>query len=427
MAATAPAHADIIDDLEPGHWVEVPSSAMRDVCPPDTADYDFHFHCAGVTNAWGGATLDTTRGRLILWGGGHADYKGNELYAFDTHGLSWERIWGPTPENQIPSGGTHETYDDGNPGSRHTYSGLSYVPAPVDAFLSMGGSLWQSGNYSVATWSFSFQDGTWTRKADGPAGGGGYGDPSAYDPQTGHVFRRSNDRMVEYDPVGDAFTDRAQSDGGFWQSNVAAALDPVGRLMVFVGDDRLDLYHLDSDAYEQDVTLNGASVDQVFSVPPGIGFDTTQERFVLWGGGLDVYTFDPDTLTLSVHTGAGDDPGQVTTSGGVFGRFRYVPSRNAFFRVNTVDENVFAFRLGPGTGTPLPGEGGGSGTAGAGGTGGSGGSGTTGGSGGAGANAAAPTTDDEGGCGCRIPQRPTHPPIVWVLLVVAAFAFRRRR
>ena len=27
--------------------------------------------------------MDTTRGRLVIWGGGHADYKGNEIYAFD--------------------------------------------------------------------------------------------------------------------------------------------------------------------------------------------------------------------------------------------------------------------------------------------------------------------------------------------------------
>ena len=173
-AVTSPARADVIDALPVGQWVEVPNSQMRQVCPPDTNNYAFHFYCTGVTAAWGGATVDSGRGRLVVWGGGHADYKGNEVYTFDMASLAWERIWGPTPEAQIPSGGTHEQYDDGNPGSRHTYSGLSYVPAPVDAFISMGGSLWQSGNYATGVWSYSFQSGSWTRKGDAP-GSNGYG------------------------------------------------------------------------------------------------------------------------------------------------------------------------------------------------------------------------------------------------------------
>ncbi len=420
----AEARADIIDDLEPGQWVEIPNTAMRDVCPLNTANYDFNYHCAAVISAWGGATLDTTRGRLVLWGGGHADYKGNEVYVFDVGSLTWERLWGPTPEAQIPGGGTHEVYDDGNPGSRHTYSGLSYVPAPVDGFLSMGGSLWQSGNYSAATWSFSFQTGTWFRKTDGPSGGGGYGDPSAYDPQTGHVFRRLNARMLEYDPVADTFADRAESDGGFWQSNVAVAIDPEVRLMVFVGDERVDLYHLATDQYEQGVTIVGATVTDLFTVPPGIGFDSSQKKFILWGGGLDVYHFDPEALSFLLHEGSGDDPGPVTTSGGVFGRFRYVPSRNVFIRVNSVDENVFAFRLAPGTGTPLPGSDAGAG--GSPGTGGGGGSTGTGGTSGAGASGAT-TSGEEGGCGCRAAGGERSGLSPWLFALLASVALRRRR
>jgi hypothetical protein len=35
--------------------------------------------------AWGGGAHDTKRDRLIVWGGGHGDYGGNELYAFDVN------------------------------------------------------------------------------------------------------------------------------------------------------------------------------------------------------------------------------------------------------------------------------------------------------------------------------------------------------
>ncbi len=352
MCLMTDARADEVDDLAPGTWYEIPDTPMREVCPPDTADYDWSFFCRSAIGAWSGGALDTSRGRLIIWGGGHADYRGNEVYTFDLQALQWERVWGPTPDGQIPTGGTHEEYDDGNPGSRHTYSGLAYVPPPVDSLVAMGGSLWQSGFYGSGTWAFSFTDNAWTRLTDGP-GEMGFGDPMVYDPETGNIFRRANSRVLEFDPVADTFTDRAASDGGFWATDVSATLDPIARTMVIVGDGRLDLYHLDTDTYEQDVTLAGPGVEALFGGgSPGVGYDAQQESIVVWGGGLDVYTLDLDEMAFSLFEGTGDDPGAITPSGGAFGRFRYAPSRNVFVSVNHVDENVFVFRMSEGEGVP---------------------------------------------------------------------------
>lgn len=411
------ARADALDDLAPGTWYRIPNSKMRDACPPDEAEYEWHFHCQGATAAWSGGTVDTTRGRLLIWGGGHGDYKGNEVYAFDFASLAWARAWGPTPTAQIPSGGTHETYDDGNPGSRHTYSGLAYVPS-TDSMLAVGGSLWQSGSYSSATWAFSFANGSWSRKVDEPESDS-FGDPTVFDPVTGHVFRRSNRRMLEYDPQADTYTNRAASDGGFWAANVAAALDPEARLMVIVGDGRVDFYHLDTDSYEQDVAIVGANADDLFGgSSPGIDFDPTQKKFVLWHGGLTVYTFDPVARSFEQHAATGDDPGTVTTSGGVFGRFRYIPSRNVFARVNDVDEDVHVFRLAPGKGTPVDPPAGGAG-------GGSAGNPAGGNTAAGGSSAAAGGTEDSGGCGCRFIGVATTS--AWWLLPLALWLTRRRR
>lgn len=345
------ASADAIDDLEPGTWYAIPDTPMRAVCPEDTPQYEWSFYCRNVIAAWGGAALDSARGRLIVWGGGHGDYRGNEVYAFDLHALTWARLWGPTPDDQIPSGGTHEQYDDGSPGSRHTYSGLTYLPPPHDALLSTGGSLWQSGSYGVGVWRFDLAANAWTRLADGP--GGSFGDPSVFDPQTGHVFRRANDAMLEYDPDADAFAPRAPSDGGFWAANVSAALDPDARLMVIIGEGRVDTYDLGTDTYVQDVAVAGATVEELFGgAAPGVAFDTQQARFVVYGGGQEVYTYDPVTASFAMHGATGDDPGPITGSGGAFGRFRYVPSRNVFVWVDDVDANVFVLRMSEGTGVP---------------------------------------------------------------------------
>lgn len=412
VGVSSAAHADAIDDLKPGSWYEAPNSKLRSVCPPDEPGYEWSFYCKGVMSAWSGAALDGSRGRLLVWGGGHADYKGNEVYAFDLGTLAWSRLWGPTPHAQIPAGGTHEQYDDGSPGSRHTYSGLAYVPAPTDALLSFGGSLWQSGNYGQGVWSFGFAAGKWTRKADGP-GEQGYGDPTVYDPKTGHVFRRGNARMHEYDPVADTHTPRAESNGGFWAANVSAALDPEARLMVIVGEGRVDLYHLDTDKYEQGVTLSGATAKDLFGgSAPGIDFDTALKKFVLWGGGATVYTFDPSQLAFEQHATTGATPGKITASGGVFGRFRHVPTRNVFVAVNDVDESVFVLRMAPGTGTPPPIP-----DAGAGGAGGAGGAPAGG--------ATGSTGDDDSGCGCAVPRRGGGS--AWSLLALALVLGRAAR
>lgn len=105
-----------------------------------------------------------------------------------------------------------------------------------------------------------------------------------------------------------------------------------------------------------------------------------------------------------MRTGA--TPSKVTASGGVFGRFRYAPTRNVFVAVNSVDESVFVLRMAPGTGTPPPIPDGGA--AGAGGSGGGGA--TTGGTKGG-------EADDDSGCGCAVPQR--RGGSAWALVALA--------
>jgi len=44
-----------------------------------------------IINAWGGFAYDVNRGDLITFGGGHADYCGNDVYRFRLSSLRWER------------------------------------------------------------------------------------------------------------------------------------------------------------------------------------------------------------------------------------------------------------------------------------------------------------------------------------------------
>src|SRR5213593_285726 len=78
-------------------WLVAPNTNMSAVTPVN-GQFAGTWGTDGpwaVIAAWGGGALDTQRSRLVLWGGGHADYYGNELYAFDIPTLTWSRVTDP--------------------------------------------------------------------------------------------------------------------------------------------------------------------------------------------------------------------------------------------------------------------------------------------------------------------------------------------
>jgi len=90
-----------------------------------------------VIGAWCSGVLDTKRNRLVVWGGGHNDYYGNEVYAFDISTFTWHRLNDPSPIKDKNICGPYNP--DSTPVSRHTYGGLAYI-AHADRFFGLGGS-----------------------------------------------------------------------------------------------------------------------------------------------------------------------------------------------------------------------------------------------------------------------------------------------
>src|SRR5262249_55208648 len=73
-----------IDSLQAGQWFQVPNSNLSAVLPNPLPPGN----PVNIMAAWSGGAYDTTRDRLIIWGGGHADYAGNEIYVFDVNSLT---------------------------------------------------------------------------------------------------------------------------------------------------------------------------------------------------------------------------------------------------------------------------------------------------------------------------------------------------
>ena len=94
----------------------------------------------GITNDWSGGAYDSARNRLIIWGGGHNGYYGNELYALDLDDSALTRLNDPG----LPIGdytNCQEAIANGTQAnSRHTYDGIEYIPTTDDLFV-FGGAL----------------------------------------------------------------------------------------------------------------------------------------------------------------------------------------------------------------------------------------------------------------------------------------------
>jgi hypothetical protein len=121
-----------------GAWSAAPSSTLTSsgagwagASPGGAQNY------AAIVNAWGGGVLNTVgiwRAGvfvpgvfLIIFGGGHGDYGGNELMGFgpiNTNTPTWSRITDPT----IPAPFDVPRNGAGYPVSRHTYDTLVYLP-----------------------------------------------------------------------------------------------------------------------------------------------------------------------------------------------------------------------------------------------------------------------------------------------------------
>ena len=356
-----------LEELPPRHWCAVQNSHLESAekRPEEYADWDGNssasydsyqrnFGVGGITVAWNGGAFDSKRDRLIIWGGGHNAYGGNEIYAFDLRTLKWERLTDPTV---FPNRSPATENDDGTPISRHTYSGLAYV-SHTDEFFGMGGAPDSAGGGCgvEGTWLFDFSAVRWRRmRPSGEVPLANCEDNAIYDPVNRQVLYY-NRGIHAYDREANSF--RLVSDDNLAHMT-SLAIDTARKLLVQVGENPnlsatrvADLTNL-SGGFRTLSTSGAKALESEGN--PGLAYDETSDRIVGWYGGGTIYSLDLDTNAWTAHSPASGNkatPPLVTTSGGVYGRFQYAPSLNVFVVVNRVDEPVYIYRLSEGTGIP---------------------------------------------------------------------------
>jgi hypothetical protein len=316
-----------------GQWLELPNTKLRSVAPDPTSD-----SIQNVVNAWSGGTVDTTRGRLLVWGGGHNDYWGNEMYALDVGSMSVQRVV-EKGQTGATSCATQSALPDGTPSSRHTYGGLAYI-THADRFFSVGGALASCGNPDPATWTYDFGAKKWTiNVAKSPVAGGTYGFSAAYDPATKLVFVHDTNCFMSYNYDTNTYTKLSCPWQAYYDS---AAIDTKRRKWVMIGSDGVNVIDLSTYQMTKMVTTNTPSL--VNASAPGVAYDPVADRIVAWHGGSEVYALNMDTgAWTQVATNAG--PTSAAPSQGTYGRWGYIPQYRVFALINSVDQNAWLFRL----------------------------------------------------------------------------------
>ena len=130
-------------------WLEVNANRFSDVwTPPALEPLKDNVAPASpdrIIGAWSGFAWDSNRGDLILYGGGHANYPGNDVYRWHSGTLQWERASLPSEIYNDPVSG-YRAIDgvDNAPSAAHTYKNNTFLPL-ADRFLTWGGAAYNNG------------------------------------------------------------------------------------------------------------------------------------------------------------------------------------------------------------------------------------------------------------------------------------------
>jgi hypothetical protein len=324
-------------------WERLPGTQLAPLCPDNPA-IQGNTGCGSVISTWNGGIADANKNRLIIWGGGHTDYLGNEIYALDLNQGKMLRLTDPSPVDNVMS--CPEAYPDGRPTSRHTYGGLAYLPKEEKMFA-YGGGLSICGSLSTATWFLDLASLQWARQELHNKVKPTYapGVDADYDQNSGLIFLSDTENFFKYDPTSSTYTLLTELHHVDYHLN--GVIDPGRKLFLMMGGPgqlwAIDIGH-HSKFEPKDWSRRATGCDALTHAEyPGLAYDPVQKLIVGWAGGDSVYLFDPDKCTCTVQTFPGG-PGAAQKHG-TNGRFRYFPNLNIFALVNDWKQDAYVLRL----------------------------------------------------------------------------------
>jgi len=154
MANSTPNLLATLGGMQDNTWSKLNLNSFLDIVPPEGErgglGSGYIYRPQSVIWAWSSFAWDSKRGDLLIWGGGHANYAGNEVYKWSGASQEWSLASRPSQMVPIPSiGGSTPNWApvDGAmnaPTSAHTYDNNTYLPV-ADRMLTFGGASFNAG------------------------------------------------------------------------------------------------------------------------------------------------------------------------------------------------------------------------------------------------------------------------------------------
>lgn len=306
-----------------------------------------------IMMAWSGAAFDTKRNRLLVHGGGGQGQQDNGIFAFSLETLSWSRVTPANPYWRFPAERSQDTNPDGTPASVHSYGGLVYIPEPRDWFVRIGGARWHDDYSMSRIFAYAFRSGTWSQVGD--AGSSWLGFAAAYDAARERVVFWDYLRVRAWRPGRNSASVMSQESPIAISDGMNAVVDPDRRVLWLIGVGSVVSMPLDG-SWPLPLRFHKTHGEQapVKSYAPGLAYDPHLKKIVAWTGWSRVFTLDPVSRAWTSHASSTAQYPKNPTAHGVWGRFQYAPKHNLYVGVDSVDRNVWLYRLAPDTVTPSP-------------------------------------------------------------------------
>jgi hypothetical protein len=352
--------------MAPGEFRAVSKNTMQSVAPNCSVE-PRPFFCAvqgpvAVMNSWSGGAFDTTRNMLLITGGGHNDYAGNEVYTFDLKTLSWARATEPSPiaptgtlgADGKPDGSFKVTDGTQAPISFHSYDGLVYVPT-IDHLFALPQASYQSGNsYDQFAYLWDPATKAWQRSQKAPIGVAA--DRGCdFDATANEVICTQPNGRMSYSIANRTW--RLVSNWDDQDIGRTSAIDQNRRLFCSVWKQTAplacyDLTNNDSHQLRKSPAFTG-NTGFTQKSNSGLAWRPKDGRFYAYPGCNEVYAISTGSLTdtwastrYASSTGPACDPNQV----GIYGKWQYAPALDVFVFVRAWNEPVYFYKPNEGPG-----------------------------------------------------------------------------
>lgn len=353
-----PALSKIVAEMKPGQWHQIPDTKIREVLARrETAPENGGVSGPdSVVSSWNGAAFD---GRFWYFhGGGHKDYSGNEVYAFDFVDLTWSRLNEPSPfvyqnpktgkwdakkSREHPCPRVPDLDGDGKfdaPVPGHTYDSIVYSPKTETLFVwtqvpfCIGGNGWSG----APIWEFDPKTKEWTGHK--PSGGKhieGY-KSAELDPATGNIILVSRYRISVFDVETKEYSSMRQVNNT--GSDGTGAVDPVRRLFVLS-----DRHGVRSAKLGNGVNIGGLenrTKRPSFNQTAGVAYNARDKNLVYWSGDRRIFTLDPTTNEWVLYENHGSPAPKRSRP---YSKFVYIEDLDVFAAYASPAQGVWLYQL----------------------------------------------------------------------------------